>query len=521
MASRARSDLRKRSWRAPAERKPRPSVLILRRQYARTAEIGSRRYADAAPGSTTRTFLDLWAAASSAEACGVSRDEALARGGGGGDDGARFCDKDGDPTTTAGPHGMFWVDAILTYALAVDADRATREDPDALHSTILEMETFNGVSGVVRFDPETGDRDGKLDLKNAQIKTVTEASSPWLQASRGRRLQGGVIFDPEFVVVGSYDQDVLVVGDDVRFPGGLSEPPEDQCCPTSGGHSNSHNIGAAFRKFFDDPLYASLFTVAVMLILFTIAYLYQKSRRAKHELNVVKRQIEDQLNATRQQFAEEWAHFDDGSESHALLLLAARTAARYPDPGERPTGTHMPARPLRQPQLAVSPRPPVGARPRRRRGGGHGMDLSTSVDRSGSGFEPSPDEVRANVVGVRDASSRLDQYIHDDVLRPIFEPYGDYVRGPLKSVDRAAAKARAAARRRETSTTRRPRNPGRGVAATSTESLPRRTTAATRGACSTTSAAPRRSRRPAGFGGRSRRWSSSRRSRPTRRGSTS
>ena len=93
-----------------------------------------------------RTHLALWGAASSQEACDAD---------------VGFCDEDGDPMTHGSPHGLFYVDAVLTYALAMDSlDRPSRENPDAVHEAILSLGPFDGASGIVRLDPETGDRDG-------------------------------------------------------------------------------------------------------------------------------------------------------------------------------------------------------------------------------------------------------------------------------------------------------------------------------------------------------------------------
>ena len=42
----------------------------------------------------------------------------------------------------------------------------------------------------------------------------------------------------------------------------------------------------------------------------------------------------------------------------------------------------------------------------------------------------------------REATQRVDSYMHDKVLRPIFESFGEYHKGPLKDVQRAVDKAR-------------------------------------------------------------------------------
>ena len=205
-----------------------------------------------------------------------------------------------------------------------------------------------------------------------------------------------------------------------------------------------------------------LVTVAGCAILATVVLLYRRSQRAARELRVVKRQLKEQLNDTRRQFEEEWAAFDDGSDdARATIAAAARAAA-----------THRPAKPLKQPQLPVSPRLAAFGLRRRRVGAVASSSSSLSLGSAARSTTPSArtvdvvraspptktrslslssstaSDVRGDVAAVRDASSRLDHFIHDDVLRPIFEPYGEYVRGPLKSVSRAVAKARTATRRR-------------------------------------------------------------------------
>ena len=176
---------------------------------------------DTAPErSTTRRYVDLWSRASSRGACDAdSRDRDPDR-----DPGAKWCDVDGDPTTTKSPYGHFWVDAVLAYALATDTlDRTRREDPDALYEAILALQPFEGVTGTVRLDKRTGDRDGTLALKNAQIIEAKEKDE--------RRLS--VSLDAMFVTKGAYADDELFVDDGVRFPGDTHSCPEDECCPSS------------------------------------------------------------------------------------------------------------------------------------------------------------------------------------------------------------------------------------------------------------------------------------------------
>ena len=127
-----------------------------------TVDTANREYQD---------YVDRWATRSSLAACRDPTDP-------------KFCDADGNPNTLPGYSAM-QADSVLAYATAMHSIyRVAPSDPAALHKALIEVGSSSnraplGISGPIHLDPATGDRRGRLTIKNFQIS----------HGISGRRLQ--------------------------------------------------------------------------------------------------------------------------------------------------------------------------------------------------------------------------------------------------------------------------------------------------------------------------------------------
>ena len=130
-----------------------------------TVDTATREYQD---------YVDLWATRSSLAACRDPADP-------------KFCDADGDPNTLPGYSAM-QADSVLVYATAMHSIyRVSPSDPTALHDALINAGSSEaktrGISGPIFLDPATGDRRGRLTIKNFQISR--SAASRRLQLMDG------------------------------------------------------------------------------------------------------------------------------------------------------------------------------------------------------------------------------------------------------------------------------------------------------------------------------------------------
>ncbi|KAJ8601331.1 hypothetical protein CTAYLR_007242 [Chrysophaeum taylorii] len=81
----------------------------------------------------------------------------------------RYCDSDGNPFTSSS-HGVFWADAVLVLAMALDALGGTTTDAAAIYQAIKDLDyPIDSASGPIFLSEDSGDRVGLLDLQNLQI----------------------------------------------------------------------------------------------------------------------------------------------------------------------------------------------------------------------------------------------------------------------------------------------------------------------------------------------------------------
>ena len=103
--------------------------------------------------AVTKSMVDMWRQVSSSECDGIA-----------------FCNADGDPNTWPA-YAANAVDAVLLYAHAMDELRRTvplsMDNPDALYETMLQLPSFEGLTGHVNLD-DAGDAQGRFTFINFQ-----------------------------------------------------------------------------------------------------------------------------------------------------------------------------------------------------------------------------------------------------------------------------------------------------------------------------------------------------------------
>ena len=153
--------------------------------------LGLRPSALLGAPEVVQPMVDLWRSMSSSDCAGPA-----------------YCDSDGCPASWP-EYSPTTVDAVLLYAHAMDALYRTAPlsmgDPDALYAAMLQMPTFEGLTGPVKLGDD-GDRLAPFTLVNLQISTGA-ADNP---CERPRRRQlGSSINLPTtrvaFRKVGQYD----------------------------------------------------------------------------------------------------------------------------------------------------------------------------------------------------------------------------------------------------------------------------------------------------------------------------
>ncbi|KAJ8609121.1 hypothetical protein CTAYLR_006066 [Chrysophaeum taylorii] len=199
-------------------------------------------------GNATSSYLDRWINVATLEACQdreLSVNDASVR--------TTYCDIDDNGRTFTG-YSAFWVDSVIALAKGLDAiaingnagqPSASPEGAAMLYDTIVHLEPFNGVSGDVAMNEETGDRLGVLDLVNMQIQIPSpdepsrgralRSSSRAAASQEQRRLQVPLASTfADFVSVGVYvtfdsAAGLRVFSDStIIFPGATTDIPSDE-----------------------------------------------------------------------------------------------------------------------------------------------------------------------------------------------------------------------------------------------------------------------------------------------------
>lgn len=110
-----------------------------------------------------------------------------------------FCDTDGDGTTGAG-YSFSVADAVLALARALQHDDVYHKVPknsSKLYTDLLKYhsestdEQVSGVTGNIRFEPDSGDRNG--DLRIVSLKTITTGAGTDGDSGAGRRRNRRVV----------------------------------------------------------------------------------------------------------------------------------------------------------------------------------------------------------------------------------------------------------------------------------------------------------------------------------------
>lgn len=142
--------------------------------------------------------------------------------------GGPYCDADGDAASPAG-YSFQAFDAVLMFALAMDANNLFRQPTSAtLYESILKLPPFEGVTGPVILDPNSGDRLGNLEILNVQrssdIETTPRAEDFAVLPVGEYSFPAGVSGDASATAAREL---VLDASATVQFPGKESTPPSD------------------------------------------------------------------------------------------------------------------------------------------------------------------------------------------------------------------------------------------------------------------------------------------------------
>jgi len=184
--------------------------------------------------SVRQQYLGLWGAVSSKAVCDGNEIEKA----------KIFCDDDGDKSTLS-PSASFQADSVLLYAMAMDKIyRDDSVDSALLEQTMLDLASFETISGTSFTLDANGDRLGTFEVSNMQIdhsevRRLTEDNGGGRQLRGGdsRRMQESYVALSStlavFKVVGQFDSISGLWWDpdpqkSVIFPGHVLDVPTDE-----------------------------------------------------------------------------------------------------------------------------------------------------------------------------------------------------------------------------------------------------------------------------------------------------